>query len=128
MERFTANSKVAGIEVCSSKSKTMNLNNKKVGFLPGGRVLGSASERGVQVSWFLVWSDVRWMLEVELLLLLHFNTIHCRWFKHLIRILGASLWRFSGQVQQGGDPGVTQNMLEGLYIPSGMGLPWNPLE
>jgi len=39
---------------------------------------------------------------------------------------GASPERFSGHVRLGGDPGKTQNPLEGLYISSGLGTPQDP--
>ncbi len=38
-----------------------------------------------------------------------------------LRCLGASLWKYSGQDKLGGNPGHTQNMSEGLHIPSVLG-------
>lgn len=48
-------------------------------------------------------SDIYRNLRVEPLVL-HVDRSLPRWFGHLNRcLLGASLWRFSGHIQQGGD-------------------------
>lgn len=47
-----------------------------------------------------------------------------RWFGHLIRILlSASLWRYSGQDQMGGDPRMDPELREELFISSGLRIP-----
>ncbi|KAF7652090.1 hypothetical protein LDENG_00101950 [Lucifuga dentata] len=60
-------------------------------------------------------------------LLLCIERSQLKWFGHLIRMPPGRLPREDFQAHPTGKrPGKTQDMLEGLHLPAGLGKPWSP--